>query len=619
MFADTSPPDPGQVARVRQRQYLVEDVARPPAAGDATLVRLACLDDDAQGQELEVLWEAEPDAEVLTGAGWERLTDRGFDPPRLFAAYLHTLRWNCVTATNPRLFQAPFRAGIRIDAYQVEPLRKALLLPRVNLFIADDVGLGKTIEAGLVARELLLRKKVRDIVVACPPSVLPQWRDELEQRFGLGFEVLDKDYVTCVRRERGYGTNPWATHARFLISHRLLIDEAYAGPLRDWLGDFRPGSLLVLDEAHHAAPSSGARYAIDSKITRAVRDLAPRFEHRLFLSATPHNGHSNSFSALLEILDPQRFCRGVPVRGKHLLEQVMVRRLKDDIREVQGGFPRRDVRQIDIDGLPPDAPELRLSALLDQYRQLREERMQGQTKRKQAVAMLLVSGLQQRLLSSVEAFARTLRVHRCTVERQRQQPTAQDGDGQPRLFDLLGGGVGSDDDRAELEPGEVEREEEAQFEAASRVAGTDLRDDEIRLLDEMTRVAEESCGKPDARVQYLVDWIRQHQCPGLPEPGQSVPAAPPARWTDTRVLIFTEYEDTVNAVLMLWRFADGKPWRSCSPRSYGGDHARDPWPAGRRQECSPTWRPGPRSAAGCWRARSASARRAGSTASTGIP
>jgi SNF2 family DNA or RNA helicase len=249
------------------------------------------------------LWEAELDAEVLRGSGWDHLATRDFDPPRLFSAYLHTLRWNCVTATNPRLFQAPYRAGIHIEAYQIEPLRKALLLPRVNLFIADDVGLGKTIEAALIARELLLRKKVRDIVVACPPSVLLQWQDELEQRFGLVFEILDKDYVIRVRRERGYGTNPLATHTRFLLSHRLLIDEAYAGPLRDWLGDFRAGSLLILDEAHHAAPASGSRYAIDSKITRAIRDLAPRFEHRLFLSATPHNGHSNSFSALLEILD----------------------------------------------------------------------------------------------------------------------------------------------------------------------------------------------------------------------------------------------------------------------------------------------------------------------------
>lgn len=102
------------------------------------------------------------------------MAKRGFDAPKLFSAYLNTLQWNCVTATDPKLFQSPFRAGIRLDAYQLKPLRKALLLPSVNLFIADDVGLGKTIEAGLIARELLLRKKVREVVVACPPSMLTQ-------------------------------------------------------------------------------------------------------------------------------------------------------------------------------------------------------------------------------------------------------------------------------------------------------------------------------------------------------------------------------------------------------------------------------------------------------------
>jgi hypothetical protein len=345
------PPDPGQIVRLRQRLYLVEEVVDPPEPGQATLVRLSCLDDDAQGQPLEVLWESEVDAEILTGESWERLAERGFDPTPLFSAYLHALRWNCVTATDPKLFQSPFRAGIKLDAYQLEPLRKALLLPRVNLFIADDVGLGKTIEAGLIARELLLRRRVREITVICPPSMLYQWQDELENRFGLSFVILDREYVGRVRRERGYGVNPWTTHPRVLLSQSLLIDEAHAGPLRDWLGEFRGGSLLILDEAHHAAPASGARYAIDSRITRAVRDLAPRFEHRLFLSATPHNGHSNSFSALLEILDPQRFCRGVPVKGAHQLEPVMVRRLKEDLRAIQGsGFSRREVVQVDIDG-----------------------------------------------------------------------------------------------------------------------------------------------------------------------------------------------------------------------------------------------------------------------------
>lgn len=393
-------PQTGDVVRVRARRHLVEDVVPPGRIGQQqTLVRLSCMDDDSQGTALGVLWEREIDAEVIQESAWTDLGRRGFDPPQLFSAFLHSLRWNLVTSTNPRLFQSPYRAGIEVMAYQLEPLRKALLLPRVNLFIADDVGLGKTIEAGLIIRELLMRQKVKRIVVGSPASVLLQWRDELESRFGLTFVVLDREYVLRCRRDRGYGVNPWSTHTRFIISHSLLRDEAYAGPLRDWLQTQGPGSLLILDEAHNAAPASGSRYAIDSHFTKVMRELTQEFEHRLFLSATPHNGHSNSFSALLEMLDPQRFCRGVPVRSQKMLLDVMVRRLKSDLREVAGGFPIRKTEQHDIADLPENAPELRLSRLLQQYRELRETRLSGASKSQQAAAALVVTSLQKRLLS----------------------------------------------------------------------------------------------------------------------------------------------------------------------------------------------------------------------------
>jgi hypothetical protein len=184
-------PEVGEMVFVRSRRWLVDEVVQPDPAQSA-LVRLACADDDAQGQTLEVYWDYELDCRILEEEGWQDLAAKGFDQPRHFSAFLHTMRWNCVTATDPNLFQAPFRAGIKIDAYQMEPLRKALRLPRVNLFIADDTGLGKTIEAGLIARELLLRKKAKTIVVAAPPSVLEQWKAELEERFGLVFEILDR-------------------------------------------------------------------------------------------------------------------------------------------------------------------------------------------------------------------------------------------------------------------------------------------------------------------------------------------------------------------------------------------------------------------------------------------
>lgn len=161
-------PRVGELVQLRSRRWLVEEVVTNGAA--SPLVCLACADDDAQGQSLEVYWDYEIDRRILEEEGWADLAARGFDSPRQFAAFLHTLRWNCVTATDPNLFQSPFRAGIKIDAYQMEPLRKALRLPRVNLFIADDTGLGKTIEAGLIARELLLRRKAKTISSVGSPT-----------------------------------------------------------------------------------------------------------------------------------------------------------------------------------------------------------------------------------------------------------------------------------------------------------------------------------------------------------------------------------------------------------------------------------------------------------------
>lgn len=542
--AADAPPETGEIVRVRSRRYLVEGVVPPPQPEHQTLVHLSCLEDDAEGEELSVLWEKELDAERMTGENWAKLAQGQFDDPRHFAAYYHTLRWNTVTATDPTLFQAPYRAGIKIDAYQLEPLRKALLLPRVNLFIADDVGLGKTIEAGLIVRELLMRQRIRRIVVAAPPSVVLQWKDELDQRFGLTFVVFDRDFVRRMRQERGFAINPWTTHSRFIISHRLLRDEDYASPLRDWLGKVQPSpqSLLILDEAHNAAPASGARYAIDSQFTRSIRELAPLFEHRLFLSATPHNGHSNSFSSLLEILDPQRFCRGVPVEAAKQLEPVMVRRLKEDLRLIQGGLPKRLIVEVPIEALKAEDPELLLPQLLDEYREARKERLQDAPKGAQTAAQLVLCNLQKRLLSSIEAFALTLKVHRKAFEKAALTggpglPSTSLGTGQSRpmpaeakasaLRSLLQS-PGADDDEADDPEEDVSAEESAAMESATAASVGTTRPDalarERALLAQMTEAAETARGKADARVRHLVDWCKKN-------PGK-------------RVLVFTEYADT---------------------------------------------------------------------------
>ena len=326
----------------------------------------------------------------------------------------------------------------------------------------------------------------------------------------------------------------------------------YSGPLRDWLGEFSPSSLLILDEAHNAAPASGGRYAIDSAFTRVVRDIARRFEHRLFLSATPHNGHSNSFAALLEILDPQRFCRGVPLKNPKVLDEVMVRRLKNDLREIGEDFPIRRVIPVIIDE-PTESPEIKLSNLLASYRTARDSRLKDAAKSVQTASGLVTTSLQKRLLSSTEAFALTLSVHRRAFDKRLEETARPEQVSiSERDLSLLVSPPSSDDERADISEDEVRAEEMGQVEAATlhSMAAKNKPEQatqllyEKQLLEEMAQLADEVRGLPDARVRWIIDWIRENMCPALPRTGKRAAARMGGAWNDRRVIIFTEYADT---------------------------------------------------------------------------
>jgi superfamily II DNA or RNA helicase len=533
-------PAPGDLVHVRSRRYLVERVVPAQERGEQSLVSLACVEDDAQGESLDVLWEREIDARRASAWSWSDAIGKSPDDPKLFAAWYRATRWNSVTATDPELFQAPYRAGIEIKAYQIEPLRRALSMPRVNLFIADDVGLGKTIEAGLIIRELLLRQQLRMVVIAAPPSVVPQWRDEMYERFGLGFAGFDREFVLDRKRERGFAVNPWTTHSRFVISHALLGRDEYMLPLVDWLKEGDAPSLLILDEAHHAAPSSGSAYAIDSNLTIAVRELAGHFTHRLFLSATPHNGHPNSFAALLEILDPVRFVRGVKVDPK-LRDQVIVRRLKSDLASLEEGFPTRNADPVIIENLPVDAPELRLGRLLAEYARLYRERIEvGQrasriSRTAASAGLLVLTNLKKRLLSSIEAFAVSLAGHKRALARQ-SRVVAEASLRKSRLS-LLWSPPGADDEQGDMDDEGLADEEARQLaNATAATSALTSSPRELELLAEMEEIASKYRMEPDAKARWLIDWIKRELCPDLGKPG--------AVWKLRRVLVFTEYVDT---------------------------------------------------------------------------
>ncbi|MCF7838474.1 MAG: DISARM system SNF2-like helicase DrmD [Candidatus Marinimicrobia bacterium] len=524
-----SVPEPGQVAIVRQRPFVVTDVQRselplPATALDTQtpqhLVTLSSVEDEGLGEELQVVWEMEPGAVAVEKSRLPMLA--GFDHPRVFDAFLDAVTWGSVSQADASTLQAPFRSGIDVDDYQLDPVVRALSMPRVNLLVADDVGLGKTIEAGLVTQELILRHRVRSILIVCPSSIQIQWKEEMRDKFGLEFRIVDSDLLSDLRRRRGIRVNPWTHFPRLITSIDYLKRERPMRLFRETLpaGDQppfpRPHDLLILDEAHNVAPPGRGKYALDSLRTTAIRVLAPYFEHRLFLTATPHNGYPESFSALLELLDNQRFARAIPP-NRTQLEAVMVRRMKSELELKWDGcrrFAKRDVKCIEV---PYTEDERRVHRALQEYAKLRTERA-STTGQRYAVEFVLKL-LKKRLFSSPAAFATTLAKHRASMGAVGKDPESK---AWRRQVEEADDDFWNDENRDDAE--------EAALETASRHSGA-LVAEEKKLLSELSGYATRADCMADSKSRKLVDWLKQE-------------LKPHGEWSDERVIIFTEYRAT---------------------------------------------------------------------------
>ena len=528
-------PEPGQLVRLRQRQYVVTDVRqaaipqRPLFSGTQRsqhLVALASIEDDALGEELQTIWELEPGAHVYERV--ELPQPDGFDEPDRLDAFLDAVRWGAASSADIRNLQAPFRSGIDIEDYQLDPVVRAIQMPRVSLLIADDVGLGKTIEAGLVTQELIVRHRCRRVLIVCPSALQIQWRDQMRDKFGLEFRIVDSELMKDLRRSRGIHINPWDHFPRLITSIDFLKRDRPLRLLRELLpaeGEAiypRRFDLLVVDEAHNVAPSGSGKYAIDSMRTSAIRMLVPHFEHKLFLTATPHNGYPESFTALLELLDNQRFARGVTPDRKSL-QVVMVRRLKQEMVGWDGA-PRFPVRQLESIPVDYTAEERQVHTALKQYTELRIKGAQDSIEKYATEFVLKL--LKKRLFSSPQAFALTLAQHSNSLvnsQRRRSRLAARPHEG------IL---------RRQLEQIEEDFADDDLFDTVTDESidqttqlFRSLSAEEARLLKQMQSWAEQAASQTDQKAKELLQWLGQH----IRLDGQ---------WSQERVIIFTEYRAT---------------------------------------------------------------------------
>ncbi|MFZ2961393.1 MAG: DISARM system SNF2-like helicase DrmD [Candidatus Ozemobacteraceae bacterium] len=522
-------PEVGQQVLVRRRAFVVTEVipqALPPSTAPMPpkpthLVKLSSIEDDGIGEEAEVIWEIEPGAEIRENSTLPEPT--GFDDPKTLEAFLDAVRWGAVSQADDRVLQSPFRSGIEIDEYQLDPVVRALTMPRVNLLIADDVGLGKTIEAGLVVQELILRHRVRSVLVVCPSSLQIQWRDEMHDKFGLEFRIIDSEVIGQLRRKRGIHTNPWKHFPRLITSIDFLKRERPLRLFREILpsGDQptypRQFDLLIVDEAHNVAPSGRGKYAIESQRTMAIRMLASHFEHKLFLTATPHNGYRESFAALLELLDNQRFARAIKP-DKTQLGAIMVRRMKSELKKRWDGrrrFAERLVLHLEV----PYTPEERKGHQdLKAYSDHRLKK--ARTGHESFAAEFVLKLLKKRMFSSPAAFLTTLAKHHDTA---RGKKSGFEGSTAWRrqIED-------ADEDFANDEEYETATEE-ALISAGEALSGLDSTED--ALLKGLKKYAETASQRPDSKAASLIAWLHKTIRTG-------------GKWGTERVIIFTEYRDT---------------------------------------------------------------------------
>jgi len=241
---------------------------------------------------------------------------------------------------------APFRSlgriSIRPRVYQFVPLLMALRLDPVRLFIADDVGVGKTIEALLVARELIDRGEVRRLTVLCPPYLCDQWEKELREKFNLEAVVIRSSTIGQLERSKPANKTIYEHHPIQVIS----IDWVKSEQNKYLFLQFCP-ELVIVDEAHGAAEAS-PRNKSQQQRHQLLREIAQdEKRHLILLSATPHSGVEAAFRSLLGLLRPEFREWDIGSLGKtqriELARHFVQRTRKDIIRDWEGVhcFPKR--------------------------------------------------------------------------------------------------------------------------------------------------------------------------------------------------------------------------------------------------------------------------------------
>lgn len=322
----TSTLQPNQLVYVTGRQDLgTGEVLRVRESGGVYQADVAFETSDGRRLETFPVYQLEPAPDLL-----ERLVQGHYDAPLDFLlkqlAYQFPLANTGGELSNSRTDLLP---------HQILLTHDVVAKSRRRLLIADEVGLGKTIETGMIIRELVARGEAHRILVICPAGLVRNWRDELRDCFRLRFEIFGEDFVDRTAES-------WEHHHRVIISIDTLkrpqrMERLLAGPRWD---------LIVFDEAHHISRTRTGNRTHVTQNYRLAESIRGHTRDLFFLSATPHQGNGYQFWSLIQILDDQLFDTPESMLDhRGLLNRVMIRRTKREATDADGNpiFMRRQV------------------------------------------------------------------------------------------------------------------------------------------------------------------------------------------------------------------------------------------------------------------------------------
>ncbi|MCU0293324.1 MAG: DEAD/DEAH box helicase [Thermoanaerobaculaceae bacterium] len=494
---------------VRDRPWRVIGVQT--VTGGALLVELEALDQEEPGS----LTVVSPPDEVTTLPSADLAYDeRGFVP------WSHWRRWHQALAATLKA-EAGVLTGCRygrvqLEAYQLAPALRVLAQPRPSLLVADDVGLGKTVEAGLALLELAARGRAHRVLIVTPAGLLLQWQQEMLDKLGLEFTLIENATgLARVMSDLPAGVSPWDALPRVLTSvDYIKKDTVRKRALR------KRWDLVIVDEAHALAESGSPASPYATQRTRLGRALREGSRGLLLLTATPHNGYGHSFRSLIELVEPTAATlRGDKVALQRRISRAMVRRLKAQITRTQPDgpttplFPLRQVKPIRVETTPQEAE---LLAKVASYCSRTAKAARGTDD--EDLVTFAMQVIKKRALSSRRALESTL-AHR--IEALRKEDVREAPPSRAELRDL----------QADLPLGDAQLDRTSwQLLRSAMPPDEKRRQAELKAVNSIRSLLRK-LPSTDPKIEALVAEI------------ESVTADP-----TEKVIVFTEYLDSLRAI-----------------------------------------------------------------------